>query len=147
MRTPQEGRVTLWPKPPTTIELDLAVDISKFTKALEQAAAPTAMEQRMAIVQAAFDDSRASMDELAQMATEAAAVSGGNFDDIKAMLEGIRDAARPHYGAQRWGRFGETADQELNRRLNMRMRGETPGPPINWKGITVTIRPKPWWQR
>lgn len=58
MRTPQEGRVTLWPKPPTTIELDLAVDISKFTKALEQAAAPTAMEQRMAIV----PDIEASLD-------------------------------------------------------------------------------------
>lgn len=31
--------------------------------------------------------------------------------------------------------FGETPDQELNRRLNMRLRGEDPGPPINWKGL------------
>lgn len=49
----------------------------------------------------------------------------GELTDI---LQKLREASRPHYG---------TATNELRSRLNARLRGEDPGPPMHWRGLPV----------
>ncbi|EMQ98359.1 hypothetical protein [Paeniglutamicibacter gangotriensis] len=128
------------PRKPTIVELEIAVDTSKFMRALRGINwdRATPFETAMTKVQATVDHASAAMIKIDQIAKEAAATTGANLDEIKTILEGIATAARPHYGGygiRPWNRFGETPDQELNRRLNQRLRGEDPGPPVNWKGL------------